>query len=215
MSTTKLQAKRRVIFYIDGFNCYFGLKDSNWKGYYWLDYPKLTKRLAQKLDNSELIATKYFTSRIKSPEDKRIRQKEYLEVLQMRGNIQTYFGDYKEGQYTCSNPNCARPNFIQNEKQTDVNIAVQMMVDAYEDSFDVAVLISGDSDLVPPIKEIKRLFPNKQIMACFPPKRYSKEIRNVSNGELHIKEADFKNNQLPNEILRGDGYVYKRPDYWK
>ena len=133
------------------------------KCYYWLYYPKLARNLTRKIENSELVATKYFTSRITSPEEKRIRQKNYLEVLQLRGNLQFFWGNYKDHQYDCSG--CRRPNFIQNEKQTDVNIAVQMMVDAHQNNFDVAVLISGDSDLVPPISVIRQLFPQKQVLA--------------------------------------------------
>ena len=34
---------------------------------------------------------------------------------------------------------------------TDVNIATQMMIDAFQDKYNMAMLISGDSDLVPPI----------------------------------------------------------------
>lgn len=213
MSSENQQQPRRVIFYIDGFNCYFGLRENGWKCYYWLDYPKLARNLTRKIENSKLVATKYFTSRITSPEEKRIRQKNYHEVLELRGHLQFYWGNYKDHQYDCSG--CRRPNFIQNEKQTDVNIAVQMMVDAHQNNFDVAVLISGDSDLVPPIVAIKELFPQKQVLACFPPRRSSKEIRNVTKGQIHMHEADFKNSQLPSEIERPDGYIYKVPNYWK
>ena len=42
---------RRVIAYIDGFNLYFGLKDSGWRRY-WLDVSKLARSLLP--DNAEL-----------------------------------------------------------------------------------------------------------------------------------------------------------------
>ncbi len=155
-----------------------------------MDYPKLAGNLTNQLSDAVITSTKYFTARISAPEDKRIRQHNYLEVLELRGNIEFYFGNYRDKSYACSG--CNRPNSISNEKQTDVNIAVQMLVDAYEDAFDVAVIMSGDSDLVPPIKEIKRLFPAKKIYACFPPKRRSKEIRKICGGEIIIGEADLK-----------------------
>ena len=31
----------RVIAYIDGFNLYYGLKESDWRRYLWLDSPRL------------------------------------------------------------------------------------------------------------------------------------------------------------------------------
>ena len=37
------------------------------------------------------------------------------------------------------------------EKGSDVNLATYLLVDAFEDRFDVAVIISNDSDLKEPI----------------------------------------------------------------
>ena len=44
------------------------------------------------------------------------------------------------------------------EKKTDVNIAVRLLTDVYDDRFDTAIVISGDSDLVPPIKSVRGRF---------------------------------------------------------
>jgi hypothetical protein len=41
---------------------------------------------------------------------------------------------------------------------TDVNIATQILIDAFQDKYDMTMLISGDSDLVPPIRTIHELF---------------------------------------------------------
>ena len=46
----------------------------------------------------------------------------------------------------------------QNEKMTDVNIATHLIIDAFQDRYDMAMLISGDSDLVPPIKAVHSLY---------------------------------------------------------
>lgn len=215
MSSEKQKKTERVIVYIDGFNFYFGLRTSEWKCYYWLDYAKLAEKITSRVnaENPTLIATKYFTARISSPYDKRKRQSDYLEALEVLGGINIYFGNYREKQYDCGK--CKHPNIFSSEKQTDVNIAVQMLIDAYQDNFDTAILIGGDSDLVPPIKSIREIFPDKKVMACFPPNRSSKEILGVANGQLHIREADLKNNQLPVEIEKPGGYRLKCPKYWK
>ncbi len=215
MSDKNSTQTERVIVYIDGFNCYFGLKENNWKCYYWLDYQKLAQKLAGRInaENTELITVKYFTARISSPEGKRKRQSDYLEALQSRVGLEIHYGHYRENTFKCSG--CERPNFIPNEKQTDVNIAVQMMADAFQDKFDTAILIGGDSDLVPPITKIRELFPKKRVMACFPPNRSSKQILKAVNGQLHIKEADLKNNLLPDKLEKPDGYIIKRPLQWR
>ena len=41
---------------------------------------------------------------------------------------------------------------------TDVNISVELLADAFQNKFDTALLVSGDSDLTGPIKKIKELF---------------------------------------------------------
>jgi uncharacterized LabA/DUF88 family protein len=211
--SSKNPPSRRVIVYIDGFNLYFGLKDRDWKSCYWLDYPRYASILANSLTNVELVATKYFTARVKSPKDKVKRQGDYLDALELRGNIEIIYGDYREEDFTCTG--CERPNFKDKEKQTDVSIAVELIMDAYRDRFDVAILISGDSDLVPALKAVKEINPKKQIIACFPPKRHSNEIKNLTSGQIHIKEVDLRNCQLPDEIPAKNGYVIKRPEKWK
>ncbi len=208
-----IQPPRRVIVYIDGFNLYFGLRDMQWKNCYWLDYPRFASVLTKNITDSILVNTKYFTARIKSPQDKAKRQSNYLDALELRGNIQIIPGDYKEEKFNCSG--CGRINFIQKEKQTDVGIAVELMMDAYRDNFDVAILISGDSDLIPAIKAVKEIDNKKQIIACFPPKRHSKEIRGLASGQIHINEVDLRNCQLPDKITAKNGYVIKRPEQWK
>jgi uncharacterized LabA/DUF88 family protein len=204
----------KVIVYIDGFNVYFGLKDNGWSRYYWLDYLSLAQRLAQELkeENTELIATKYFTSRISAPEDKRKRQTVYLEALESRGNIQFYYGNYRESLYECSG--CHRPNYVPNEKQTDVNIATQMLIDGFQGNFDTAILIGGDSDLVPPVKVIREQL-RKRVICAFPPRRISKELTKACNGTFHLGEIDLRHNQLPDKITKPDGFVLERPTSWK
>lgn len=85
MSTETAQPPRRVIVYIDGFNVYFGLRESGMKAHYWLDHHSLALSLVKTLNNAELVATKYFTSRIarlESEKPKRERPQVSLESLQ-------------------------------------------------------------------------------------------------------------------------------------
>ncbi|KUL31141.1 hypothetical protein ASB62_03410 [Chlorobium limicola] len=61
-----------------------------------------------------------------------------------------------------------------------VNRAAQMLVGACQDQYDMAMLISGDSDPVPPIREIHSLFSVKKVFVAFPPKRHSKSMAAVA-----------------------------------
>jgi uncharacterized LabA/DUF88 family protein len=60
-----------------------------------------------------------------------------------------------------------------NPKMTHVNIATQMIIDAFQNNFDRVMLISGDSDLVPPIRAIHENFGEKRVFVAFPPRRQS------------------------------------------
>lgn len=157
----------RVIVYIDGFNLYFGMKEKGWRRYYWLNVHLLAKNLLKPYQ--KLIETKYFTSRVSSmPNDpgKAKRQGEYLEALSTVPMCKIFYGHYLGKEIRCNK--CGHSWATHEEKMTDVNISVELMTDVYQDKFDTAFLISGDSDLVGPIKAVRHLFPLKKVICRIP-----------------------------------------------
>ncbi|MBW4724109.1 NYN domain-containing protein [Prevotella melaninogenica] len=64
------------------------------------------------------------------------------------------------------------------EKRTDVNISVRMMADCVQDKTDVIVLISADTDLIPPLNFIHTNYPNKKVKVFFPPGSHALELHN-------------------------------------
>src|SRR3989304_4267715 len=42
------------------------------------------------------------------------------------------------------------------DKEDDINMAVDMVENAYEDNFDIAILVSGDGDFVPAVRSVKK-----------------------------------------------------------
>ena len=92
---------QRVMAYVDGFNLYFGLKDSSFKRYYWLDVSALAQSLLK--PGQQLLATHDFTARIRangrnSADQK--RQNDYLEALALRG-VRCQFGHYLQKTRQC------------------------------------------------------------------------------------------------------------------
>ncbi|GAG63982.1 unnamed protein product [marine sediment metagenome] len=51
------------------------------------------------------------------------------------------------------------------EKKVDIKIAIDIISLAYEDSYDTAVLVSGDGDFVPVLKKVKELDKNMEVWA--------------------------------------------------
>ena len=202
---------KNVIVYIDGFNLYFGLIEKGWRKYLWLDLKKFANSLL--IPDQSLVHTKYFTSRISKPVSKQRRQSIFIDALNTLSDFSVFYGRYQAQVRTCEN--CGFTTFISNEKKTDVNIATEMMVDAFQNSFDTAILVSADADLTAPIVAIRRLFPNKTIVVAFPPKRDSYELRTVSSTHYFIGEHNFRNNLLPEAVRTKSGFELKRPDKWK
>ena len=201
----------RVIAYVDGFNLYFGLKSKGWYRYYWLNIQLLAQNLLK--PNQILLLTKYFTARITSPPDKQRRQSTYLEALETLKDFQILYGKYQLNPRQCSH--CGFQDEVPNEKMTDVNVAVEMLKDAYQDKFNVALLISADSDLVPPIKAVRDLFPKKRVVLASPPGRYSADLANAADKSFVIGRARMARSLFPEEVEKEDRHVLRCPPSWK
>ena len=150
----------RVIAYIDGFNLYFGLKEKGWRCYYWIDIHLLCQNLLR--SPQHLIQVKYFTSRIKSPPDKKKRQSTFLEALKTTRGIIPWYGIYQTKPVPCEK--CSHINNIPEEKMTDVQISSEMVSDAHLNKYDTALLMTGDRDLVPAIEKVRADFPKKRVV---------------------------------------------------
>ncbi len=214
---------QRVIAYIDGFNLYFGLRDSGFRRFYWLNIQTLAQNLLRK--HQRLVNTKYFTARISGPNfgdssplaqkmrSRQQRQKVFLEALETLADSKTYYGHYLGQKVKCRN--CGRVWSDYEEKMTDVNIATEMITDAFEDKYDTVLLISADSDLVPPVRAIRRFFSQKRIIVVFPPGRSSIHLKEAAHAQLAIWRSTLAKSQFPDEVTKADGYVLQRPEQWK
>ena len=204
---------QRVTAYIDGFNLYFGLKHSAFKRYCWLDVAALAGSLLK--PGQQLAATHYFSANIRSNghngADQK-RQNDYLEALRVQG-AQCQLGHYLEKQRRCRQCGHTWPDW--EEKMTDVNIAIQLMTDAFNDAFDLARVISGDSDLTTPIRRVRERFSVKRVIVAFPPQRHSKALKQHANGHVAISENKLRASQLPDQLIKPDGFVIQRPAHWK
>lgn len=204
-----MDKKERIIVYIDGFNLYFGMKQAGFDNFKWLNIRDLSESLLKL--GKEIVGIKYFTSRVSNNPDKQKRQSTYIEALETVG-IKIYYGHYQRDAIECRRCNNVWANY--NEKMTDVNIATQMLVDAYQDNYDMAMLISGDSDLVPPIKAIHDLFKQKRVFVAFPPKRYNNSVALVAKGSMTIGRKKLMDHQFPPEVIKPDGFVLVKPVDW-
>ncbi len=200
----------RIAVFVDGFNLYFGLKDGSFERYLWLDLWNLGQRFL--MPGQTLVTVNYFTAMV-SDVDKRKRQTDYLEALQVHGKTNVIRGRFQANDIECFK--CGHRWSKAEEKKTDVALATEMIVGASKNIYDAAIIVTADSDLVPPIAAIKSHWSEKAVFARFPPNRASKELREKCDGVKHISETDLRKSQLPAEVEKPCGYILKRPSTWK
>ena len=170
---------QRVTIYIDGFNLYYGLRDKNWQRYLWLDVRRLSENLLR--SGQSLVAVHYFTARVHpDPNDpgKSIRQDTFLDALTTLPDVHIHYGYYLPKKGSCAK--CGATWRTYEEKMTDVNIAVELLGDAQDNTFDTAIVMSGDSDLAEPVNAVRKRYPKKRVVVAFPPKRVSKQLKQLA-----------------------------------
>lgn len=200
-----------VIAYVDGFNLYFGLKSKGWRKYYWLDLWALAERFLK--PGQALVEVVYCTSKIKNDPGAIQRQLTFLDALQAyRPGVEVVFGHFLAKNDTCRQ--CGNTYTRHEEKKTDVNIACHLLTDAMDCRFDIALLLSADSDLVPPVEVVRQRWPQKKVIAVFPPDRRSDALKRACNGQTWIGEDKLRQSQLPTSVTLADGKVATRPQQW-
>ncbi len=208
-----MSSPSRLIFYVDGFNLYFGLREAGLRRCFWLNPCQLAKSLLK--PNQTLVCVKYFTSMISDDPanpGKADRQKTFLEAINTLPDLHIYYGQYQVNPRRCDS--CKTVSRIQSEKMTDVNIAVELMSDAFQDAFDVAMIVSADSDLVPPVRAVRTLFPKNKTVLAFPPSRRGKALAKAAHASFQIGRANLMASQFPDIVIRQDGFKLVRPATW-
>jgi len=147
----------RTYIYVDGFNFYYGkLKGTNYK---WLNLENFfTKSLKP---NNQILKIKYFTARIdQNPRNPQAhnRQDIYLRALKTLPIVEVYFGKFLTQTVRLPLVNGTGKVEVRKteEKRSDVNIAVQMLKDGFKDLYDLAVLVSNDSDLTDALEVVSK-----------------------------------------------------------
>lgn len=201
----------RVVAYIDGYNLYYSLRSKGWKRFYWLNIQALASQFLKQ--SQTLVMTKYFTTVVKQPEDKRRRQQVFLDALQTIPNFQIYYGQFLSETIVCRR--CGHTYTTHHEKMTDVNISVEMMADAAQNKFDTALLISADSDLAGVTQTVQSLFRPKRVIVVFPPGRNSFALKKAANGTLHIGHVELTKSLFSEQVIGSGGIALCRPEEWK
>jgi uncharacterized LabA/DUF88 family protein len=189
---------KRAMFYVDGFNLYHSIKDLRDEKLKWLSLSQLAHLLIPKNDE-KVVGIKYFSALAHKRGLPSVKRHEaYMTFLKSEG-VECILGRFKGQPRTCRN--CGNSWKHPEEKETDVNIAVHMVADGYDDRYDVCYLISADTDLVPPLQMIKKNLNTKTIVAVSPPNRpHGQHIRSIAHRALKLNSKQIERCRLPEKM---------------
>lgn len=200
--------------YIDGFNLYYGaLKRTPYK---WLDLGKLCSAL---LPNDTVQELHYFTARVSarpynptSAHDQSL----YLRALKTVPNLRIVYGHFLTHSVPMylSNVSPAQRVWVDKteEKGSDVNLASHLLRDAYLKRFEIAVLITNDSDLAEPVRIVSREI-GLPIGILNPHQFHSRELRQYATFVKRIRQGDLATSQFP-PILTDRKGSFGKPNGW-
>ncbi|MBC7879420.1 MAG: NYN domain-containing protein [Anaerolineales bacterium] len=199
--------------YIDGFNFYYGCIKGT--PYHWLDIGKMCSLL---LPNDQIHRIKYFTAlveaRLNDP-DQPVRQRTFLRALQTIPNLEIILGTFlsHEVKMPLSPIGSGYAKVIKTEeKGSDVNIATHLLMDGFKNDYELAVVVSNDSDLLMPIQVVTQEF-GKPVGLLNPQKHPSVALLPYVQFIKKIRGSVLKNSLFPDMMSDKDG-EFSKPIDW-
>jgi len=205
----------KSILYIDGFNFYYGA--ARRFGVRWINPIQLAKLL---LPDHEFVRVRYFSAIVKpDPADpaKISRQHTYLRALRTLPDIDIQMGAFLQSvksmpRHPLTDP-IERVDVLKTEeKGSDVNLATALLLDAFDDAMDCAVLVTNDSDLAGPMRVVRSRF-GKTVGLINPQKRPGRVLSSISDFTRQVRRGVLEASQFPHELEDADGASH-RPSSW-
>ena len=203
----------KTVVYIDGFNLYYGAIKGT--PYRWLNPLAMCRLL---LPNDQIQAIKYFTARVNPrphDPDQRIRQETYWRALRTLPNLSItlgYFLTHEISMPLASNPTRQMKVIKTEEKGSDVNIATHLLIDGFKNDYELAVIVSNDSDLLAPIRFVVEEL-HKPVGLLNPQKHPSVELSKYVIFIKQIRSGVLAKSQFPPTLKDAAGKCSK-PATW-
>jgi uncharacterized LabA/DUF88 family protein len=219
----------RTFAYIDGFNLYYRmLKDR--PALKWLNPKALVAEVLN--PDHHIDKVNYYTARVSArAHDPQVpaRQAVYLKALSTVPEIAVHQGTFltSEPWMPLAAPPQSKPdgyNWVEpvpqlvkviksEEKGSDVNLGVHLVRDAFRDVFDVAVIVTNDSDLVEPIRIVTHEV-GKRVGLLAPVKYPNSQLKSAASFHLHIRPGHLAASQFADQLSHSDGSFVDRPASW-
>jgi uncharacterized LabA/DUF88 family protein len=211
---------RRVSFFVDGFNLYHSLCSALRKHpdqpVKWLDLQSLLSSTLYTLEGRcEMQDIYYFTAyaeHLSQKDPQKIsRHKAYVRALTASG-VKVVINHFKRKEVWDSFNGTQVTTH--EEKETDVAIVCRVLRDAHLDLFDVAVVVSGDTDLRPLAETFREVYQGKALLFAFPYDRKNSELIKVAPASFTFSAKAYATHQFPAKVrLPSNKHVFK-PEEW-
>lgn len=135
----------------------------------------------------------------------------FVKALESRG-VTPVMGAFKAKTQECKT--CGATWIRHEEKETGVNIALQMVIRARRNEYDRALILSADSDMAPAVRAVIQKFPEKRIRVLTPVGRsHSWELYNLVGNKncANLKRSHLEECLLPETLLDTGGNELVRP----
>jgi len=113
-------------------------------------------------------------------------------------------------------PPSGGPDYVEviktEEKGSDVNLATQLLRDAYQNRFECAVVVSGDSDLLAPIKVVIEEM-RKPVGVVNPQKNPCRVLQKRATFYKHIRQSALAKSPFP-AMLKDSAGTFRKPSVW-
>ena len=200
-------------YYIDGFNFYYGaVRGTHYK---WLDFSALFQQV---FPGNTTGRMRYFTARVEAREpdlEQPERQQAYFRALESLPNLTIHYGHFltKSARMPLASDPTQKVDVLRTEeKGSDVNLATYLLLDAFDDEYDTAIVVSNDSDLVHPIEVVRQRF-GKAVGVLSPHRKVSWSLRNACDFYRPVRRGVLASSQFPATLTDRHGAISK-PRSW-
>jgi hypothetical protein len=227
------QERVKTNVYVDGFNLYYGWLHGS--AHKWLDPVKLAQGVFPPPRNV-IHRVRYFTAQVKPrPQDpsQHTRQLTYLRALRTLPEVCVHYGEFLAStpRMPLAEPGPGGQRFVRvlksEEKGSDVNLASYLLLDAFDDDFEAAIVVTNDSDLATPIHLVRQRFKKPVIVLhpCRPanpqlPPRHedqpappSIQLKKVASKSVLLLERHLAAAQFPAQLADAVG-LFTKPLVW-
>jgi uncharacterized LabA/DUF88 family protein len=215
-SPPTVHERPKLQVYVDGFNFYYRrLRNSPHR---WLNLQTLFENL---FPAYEVVAIHYYTARVsgKFNPAKPLRQTAYLKALSTLPKVHIHFGQFSS---KIVNMRLAQPLqtvdlvthatvavWKQEEKGADVSLGVHLLHHAWQGQYQMAAVLTNDSDLAEPIRLVRTL--GLPVTLIHPDDNNATSLSAAASHRLHLHDRHLKLAQFANTLTLDSGKTVSNP----